>query len=463
MPKYKDAMPELHDLPLHDIQALILKPHGRHFVKCIFLKFGEDPNQTKNWIAQIVGSQVTSAEGQNMQGERYKHGKSANEVILCFYLSKWGYLNLNIPPPKDRIFRNGMKWRSSPIIPDPPTRDWQREFQDNLCAMILLAGNDDEVLQHLANALEHSFAQTGNDTSSFVENGKRLFYRSGNKKTAIEPFGFADGLSQPEFHWKRARKKVRKHNWTIVLDQDYGSYLVFRKLEQDVVKFNQKISDLSKKLNIPRELVEAQVIGRFKDGTPLTLFKSPRDVKSKEDLAKIEAFNKFRLADPKTKQINYSNDADGKKCPFHAHVRQVNPRIRSFLNRVDYDQDKFLTRIARRGIPYDDPGGGVGLLFMSFQRKLIQFITIQRDWANDPKFFPVENPETPPEAAGFDPIIGQKRRTSPPPPPSNQLWNKGWGNDAGQAYFDFSEVVEFRGGEYFYAPNISFLTNLGDN
>ncbi len=101
----------------------------------------------------------------------------------------------------------------------------------------------------------------------------------------LEHFGFRDGVSQPLF-LKRDIDKEREHSdfskWdpraplNLVLFKDplgkekesYGSFLVFRKLEQNVKGWNNDVvNNLAKKLNVPDELARAYTMGRFQDGT----------------------------------------------------------------------------------------------------------------------------------------------------------------------------------------------------
>ena len=72
-------------------------------------------------------------------------------------------------------------------------------------------------------------------------------------------------------------------------------------------------------------------MGRFKDGTPL--------VKSDVPLGEFPAFNDFKYED---------TDRPAHKCPFHAHIRKVNPRGQGILV-----GKRFITR---RGIPYGERG-----------------------------------------------------------------------------------------------------------
>src|SRR5205807_52845 len=113
-----------------------------------------------------------------------------------------------------------------------------------------------------------------------------------------------------------------------------GSYFVFRKLEENVRGFNAAEDDLGKALfgdTAKQDLLDragAMVIGRFEDGTPLVL--------SKDGLAKTPP-NDF----------NFDGDVDGAKCPFHAHIRKVNPRgdiHRKFGAPVNADRDPIMAR-----------------------------------------------------------------------------------------------------------------------
>ena len=174
------------------------------------------------------------------------------------------------------------------------------------------------------------------------------------------------------------------------------------------------------------------MVGRFEDGTPVTLQEG-------------DGMHK-----PVPNNFNYASDAGG-RCPFIGHVRKVNPRDGSERTRL----------LARRGITYGHravhpsdnptfeqmPTGDVGLLFMCFQANITnQFEFVQGTWANN-KNFPVPN-------SGIDPVIGQ----GPSVPP--QHWPKEWGDAAKTGSFDFSHFVTMKGGEYFFAPSLGFLTTL---
>jgi deferrochelatase/peroxidase EfeB len=79
-----------------------------------------------------------------------------------------------------------------------------------------------------------------------------------------------------------------------------------------------------------------------------------------------------------------------------------------------------------------------------------QFEFIQRTWADNPNFprnlvFP---------GTGDDPLIGQDTDKK-----AHQHWPTKYGGDDRKT-FTFEGYVTLQGGEYFYAPSMTFLTNL---
>jgi deferrochelatase/peroxidase EfeB len=162
---------------------------------------------------------------------------------------------------------------------------------------------------------------------------------------------------------------------------------------------------------------------------------------------KKDPFNNFNYSNPKT-------DPHGNRCPFTAHIRKANPR--GELEGLEQERRR---RIARRGIPYGDPTPpgddldslpefGVGLLFQCCQADLHeQFETLQKVWAN--------NSESPFKTTGKDPVIGESSDGTFP----KIVFPKAW-DDTAKKRFDFHGYVTMKGGEYFFAPSISFLRSL---
>src|SRR5262249_55422805 len=124
-----------------------------------------------------------------------------------------------------------------------------------------------------------------------------------------------------------------------------GSYLVVRKLEQDVCGFRDFIAKHSMKPDgsidaYQRELLAARMLGRWPSGAPLTL----APVRDMPALGEHQAINN---------QFRYRPaDGNGAVCPIGAHVRRANPR-----DSLDMTARRSLSlskrhRIIRRGRPY---------------------------------------------------------------------------------------------------------------
>ena len=359
--------------------------------------------------------------------------------------------------PNDTFFRAGMKDPNTQLIlGDPPVGQWDSGFQQDLHALVLIADDSADRLNAAVSTVERELAGIANIVHR--EDGFILRNAEGE---IIEHFGFRDGLSQPLFFKRdidRARENSDFSQWdpraplSLALfkdslgktDESYGSFLVYRKLEQDVQGWIDEVVKVAGELPVESALLGAYAVGRFQDGTPVVL--SP------------EGNNK----DVPVNNFNYKDDPEGAKCPFHAHTRKTNPRGDTgdlTPTEVPLEEEK-MHRIARRGISYGldtsaqnyqgttppAPRTGSGLLFLCFQANYQnQFNFMQLQWANQSEFVM--------RGVGKDPVIGQGM------PPGGQSWPTTWGIPE-KKKLDFSLFVHMKGGEYFFAPSISFLQSL---
>jgi Dyp-type peroxidase family len=465
---------------LANLQSNILRAHGRNFARHVFLQFTAQPADVKTWIRDSVEPLVTTAKEQFDQIARRRDDPSFDGGLVGgFFLSANGYEYLAFDPDRfaSEAFRKGMKNRDGRIPnvlkrildtnnKDPEPDHWEGGFQKEVHALITLADSTEAVVKEAVESIRASFGGLGNVLT--IEEGIVLRRKSAaGDDEPIEHFGYFDGISNPlftkqDFEDEREENKNRKA-WnaeaplSLVVTRDpftneedaFGSYLVYRKLGQDVRAFDERVESLAAALNTSEELAGAMVIGRFKDGTPVvkTHFPSPGP----------QLNNDF----------NFKEDEDGLRCPFHAHIRKVNPRGTTPLTSLDSERSR---RIVRRGIPYGKPMPGVadhtevdadpaasrGLLFMCFQANVEkQFEFIQRTWVDNEHFpsgvltFGIFQKDT-----GDDPLIGQDRDES-------QRWPKSWGNrNLGKKSFNFESAITLKGGEYFFAPSIPFLRSL---
>jgi Dyp-type peroxidase family len=425
------------------LQANILKSHGREATASVFLTFKRGRVASARRFVRSFADKVTSAHQQEVQARRYQATR-ATELLTTFHLSAAGYKYLG----RDSVafcpgFGEGLRG-SITRLGDPPCSAWEPQFQKPLHVMVLLAHDH-------ASALSFEVGRLREEVSDFalssVEWG--LTMRNGDN-WPIEHFGYVDGLSQPLFFLKDVRDARPYRPWdpsagpSLVLVRDpharssgeCGSYVVFRKLEQNVKAFKLWEKKLAHRLGLhgPQALLAgAMLVGRFTDGTPLALHPAPNG-KRENDFV-------FETSDPPRVA----------KCPVFAHVRKANPRGTSG------DSQERDSRIARRGVTYGSPTPpgedestwperGVGLLFQCCQRSLRdQFERIQSEWINDPIF--------PHAVTGQDIVTGQSDQMRLEVP---VRWHS-----SRTVSFEFRKFVTMLGGEYFFAPSIASMRRIG--
>lgn len=459
---------------LEDLQGNILKSHERDYSVHIFVKFKSDQDAIKTWISQFTQEFVTSTK---QQLDQNSHPESKG-IFANFLLSYRGYQALGfqldagrngeLPSPAFKVSLREFQT----VLNDPPVDEWEPGFQNKIDALILLADNNCDNLEAVAKKV---IEEVGNIAD--IVNTEVGIILKNKKGQTIEHFGFRDGVSQPLFLKDdiELAKTEGTDKWDstapleLVLVKDplgqgeysFGSYCVYRKLEQDVRGFREAERELAKTLKLSdqnAEMAGALAVGRFRDGTPVTLFSSEQN------------------PDPVINNFNYDDDIDGTKCPFHAHIRKANPRgDKNDMHRTLEAQRTH--RIVRRAISYGEmpdvrdnslskvsrfqnqlahlrdikvqPAAGekVGLLFLCFQRDIFdQFMFMQKNWSNHQQFVTY--------TTGLDALTGQGKKQN-----QGQMWPTEWGKNA-KVQFDFYNFVSMKGGEFFFAPSMSFLKNI---
>jgi deferrochelatase/peroxidase EfeB len=175
-----------------------------------------------------------------------------------------------------------------------------------------------------------------------------------------EPFGFLDGVSQPEIDWDR-QKPVRVQDTVkytniaalgefllgypneyarytdrplVEADKDpgrllplaedkpgvrdfgrNGTYLVLRDLYQDVAGFWEFVDQTAKGNPRERRWLAHLMVGRMLSGDPIVPL-------SADPIAGVGP----DLEDVWRNQFTFAQDPDGTTCPFGAHIRRANPR-----------------------------------------------------------------------------------------------------------------------------------------
>jgi Dyp-type peroxidase family len=437
-----------------DLQGGIVRGYGRRFgfARHLFARI-RDPGAGRMFLAALAGPVTTEEEWE---------GRPATTLNVA--LSFRALEALGLPAPLldgfPAEFRCGMAHRADRAGDDP--RAWDDELRD-LEVLLVVHAQSARALAEECEGWERALDRG--------DHGLQLAHAqdAGLLGEQREHFGFTDGFSQPAIEGV-AREEIRGQGipykrppWPLVptrwravkpgefvlgyVDEDRGlapappapfhrnaTFMVWRKLRQDVAGFRAQVAAQARRLGLDEELLAAKLVGRWRDGSPLALRPSAPDRELGNDK---ERANDFR----------YGDDPLGLRCPRGAHVRRTNPRdALGWEGRLTARH-----RILRRGMPYgpelpqgaEDDGVDRGLLFVCMQASIArQFEIVQSQWCNDGNAFGL--------GAQADPITGPAGATvahmieGAPPRVMSPL----------------RSCVECRGGEYFFVPSIAALRAL---
>jgi Dyp-type peroxidase family len=329
-----------------------------------------------------------------------------------------------------------------------------------------------------------------------------------------EPFGFADGISQPQIDWEQhLERPCTQSEYTNVValgefllgyPNEYGkitdrpllepdaatenllnaqdapakkdvarngSYLVIRQLEQDVRAFWKFLYEQATGNAVEANQLGAKMVGRTRAGDPLLPLQS----------------QPIAGTDPRTvtqNQFTYQSDPVGARCPFGAHVRRTNPRNSDFPERRpnvlrklmimlgfgpkgfydDLTSSVRFHRILRRGREYGSellPEEALepappnesprGLHFICLNANISrQFEFLQNAWIKNTKFSGTTGES--------DPLLGN--RESIPGCPVTGNFTIPRDGKLRRRVSGLPQFVTVRGGGYFFLPSLRALRYL---
>lgn len=500
-------MPSIDELKdnLDDIQGNVIRSYRPHSANYRFYHI-HDTTKGREWLSAILDDiKVTHSE------------RWAKEEIRDFTInvafSHGGLRALGLPETVLKSFpvefQEGMQKRAVEILGDEPMKadksipkNWEQGFKPKdpskeIHALVILTTKSDHC--------DEGLSRLKKIDKCFHHHVKLLNIKLNGKSLGAgrEHFGYIDGISQPYIEGtetlygdlKKSKKPPFSGQGTPTKDGQWlplkpgefllgyedefgevaqypthydlrknGTYLVVRKLYQNVPTFQKYLKETSKKLWKKRrsrnlryyiDLLAAKLMGRWQSGCPLELSPKKDNQRIADDLQRNNDFV-------------YQEDLDGEKCPLGSHIRRTNPRDDLFLvsknplkpsENLEYHLNRH--RIIRRGLPYGTPYRNKskhghpheekedrGLVFIALNASISrQFEFIQQQWVNKGSFLGLDKTDR-------DPIIGKKDDTD-----KMKFTVPG-------ADFPFEESIDSfvteKGGEYFFYPGLLALRGLAE-
>jgi Dyp-type peroxidase family len=451
-------------MDLADIQGDILRAYGNDYdcTSYAFVKIECPPEQARAWFADAI-EHVTTAEPW-MEG---KPLTTLNMAVTATGLKAFGVSD-DVIGTFSHEFREGMSGRAQllgDVGPSAPG-SWERGLGTG-DAHVLLTINAQEKKDHV-----RALGKMREAMDSF--GGLRIVYQEDTQLLpgSREHFGYADGFAQPAIEGVNEAKArgggvpVKNGGWRPLAPGEFvlgypdedtrddpkrrlpnapvaplgksGTYMVWRKLYQDVARWRRVMNDAAEIYEEgDAHKLAAKVVGRWTNGTPLATHPDEPDPD-------------FDASQPGANAFRYDKDLDGKRCPLGAHIRRSNPR-----DALGFEGNlSFRHRMIRRGMPYGellpegttaDDGADRGLVFVCFQASISrQFEGVQVQWLNTGNLFGL--------GKDTDFILGDPG-------------GKGKMTIQGKPPFFLSPqetFVKTRGGEYLFVPGMTALSAIAD-
>jgi Dyp-type peroxidase family len=449
-------------LPLADIQGLALRGYRLPCARYLLVEV-LDGDAGRRLVGEL-SPQVTT-------GERWTR-KPAATLNLAF--THAGLAALGLPrrslesfPPE---FAEGMRARAALLGdggPSAPER-WDAVWRDEpVHAWVAIHAASPQARDEAARRVTRLAEALGGPAALAVRWQDAELPVVAGRPALVEHFGFADGVGDVSFEGDGSAdgtpgrgKLAAGGAWVPLATGEFllghrdeagelppapvphllarnGTFLVHRKLHQNVATFRRYVERVGARYPGGAEKLAAKMVGRWRDGTPLVLSPHAPDP--------AIAADRRRLAD-----FTYRDDADGARCPLGAHIRRVNPRdAQGFDGRLVNRH-----RLARRGLPYGEyvPEGAPvrddderGIHFVALAASLArQFEFVQQQW--------VQHGDGARQGNDRDPIAGSHAE-------GGNFMVQGVADPRDPPFLcaGLPSFVETRGGDYFFVPSITAL------
>ena len=436
------------DLELEDIQGNILRGYRACGASYLFFEL-TDVARGRAFLGELVGGVQDAADWGDAAPT------TATNIAVTFEGLRALDVDVALLDELPREFTEPMRERAVRLLDDVGTSDprhWDESIGTDrshlLVVISALPGCDAEL--DIATRAVLDLAASHQAALLLRQDAHELITheqeRAGESSTRREHFGWADGLGQPAIEgapWTdkagngvpKPKRKGEKPGWRPLKTGEFihgypdedgqtvsgpvgellrnGTYMVYRKLRQDVVAFREQLrrDALRYAETLPDrdqldddqlyEIMASRVVGRWRDGRPLLGETGNPDVvpSVRRSEAHSRALGDEAQKDP-SNDFRYIDDPNGFGCPKGAHIRRTNPR-----DALGWHGDGRMSerhRIIRRGMPYgpflEHVDGQVddevdrGLIFVCFNANIErQFEVIQRQWCNDGNAFHLGN------------------------------------------------------------------------
>jgi Dyp-type peroxidase family len=443
-----------------DIQGFVLRGYTFPVARFLFLEITE-AEKARSLIGNLLGEITT--------GERWDNGKPEYTLNIAFTFR--ALLKLQLPDatlisfPVE--FCQGMKERGA-ILCDTgknASANWDSMWrEERVHVWLAVYAQSSSILEAQCANLAQMFDRNGGvkivgpqDAAALVINGK---------VSSKEHFGYTDGFGNPDYlgicrNTQPGQGKLQPDGtWAPLatgelllgyadeagelpvapvphLLANNGTFMVYRKLHQNVKTFRDYLEATAKQYPGGKEKLASKFIGRWRDGTPIELSPDTQD---------------SALVSDKQRNVDfvYGNDLRGTRCPIGAHIRRTNPRDAFGFNGGLINR----RRISRRGLtygPYTPEDMPVrdedehGVIFMALTASLVrQFEFVQQQW--------VEYGNDAHQGNDKDMLMGNHDGRG-------RFMIQGSEDPANPPFMcgGLPNFVELRGGDYFFVPSITAL------
>jgi Dyp-type peroxidase family len=462
-------------LEVEDIQGIVVPGFFKPHQTLIGLHYQRTDKAIADFLRIVCSLDVANAA--RTLADRKAHREKSDLVAPPLVAIGFGYLGLvDLTPGATTIeseaFKIGLPGRSALLgdPQDPSSRGSPANWVvgapgAELDALVVVAGDDRPSVDAEAQRIKTAFQEAGAATT--VQQGDVRPDLRGH-----EHFGFDDGVSQPGIRGRASagaddfitERHIAESEFPAFALYGYpgqelvwpgefvigyprtspdplvpgpieparpewtrnGTFLVYRRLAQDVGAFWRAMRDEAQRLAklpgfeaLSDLTLASRLIGRWPSGAPVARTPDSDDKGLGRDQL---ANNHFRfdsdtpvlkLRDGKDKFPAAKADPIGTRCPLAAHIRKVNTR--DAPSDTGGHSSTYERRLLRVGVPYGPPAADRyaeakandperGLLFLSIQTSIEeQFEFLQGRWMNDDS-----RPKAP---SGNDMIVGQNQAT----------------------------------------------------